>query len=186
LSGRSHLGRFATVLSLLAVSAISLRGGAEAEEELKCAAVLAFVQNASWTEPLAPNAPITVGVVGRVAFFRWLRTTADGKVAKGHPIRVQEVTLPADSHCCQVLYFATDKPADIKPVLQSLASAPVLTIGESDSFLEQGGAVSLFLQDGHMSFEVSMGALGHGGIEISSKLLRYGQIRDLAKARPAK
>ncbi len=186
MSGGSHFGRFATVLSLLAVFVISLRGGADAEEELKCAAVMAFVQNASWAEQLAPSIPITVGVVGRAAFFRWLRTTADGKVVKGHPIRVQPVTSPADPHCCQVLYFATDKPADIKPVLQLFASTPVLAIGESDGFLEQGGAVSLFLLDGHMSFEVSLAALGHEGIEISSKLLRYGQIRDLAKARPAK
>jgi hypothetical protein len=186
LSARSHLRRLASALSLLAVFAMSMPGAADAEEELKCAAVLAFVQNATWTEQPAPNAPLTVGVVGRLAFFRWLRTRVDGKAVNGHPIKVLAVTAPVDPHCCQVLYFATDKAGDIKPVLQSFASAPVMTIGETGGFLEEGGAVNLFLLDGHMSFEVSLGALGREGIEISSKLLRYGQVRDAAKARPAK
>jgi hypothetical protein len=34
--------------------------------------------------------------------------------------------------------------------------------------------------DGHMSFEVSLEALDRAGLSISSKLLRYGQV----KARP--
>jgi hypothetical protein len=94
-----------------------------------------------------------------------------------------EIKPPIDPHCCQALYFATDKPAEINPILPSLGSAHVLTVGETDRFLEQGGAVNLFLMDGHMAFEVSLGALDRSGIEISSKLLRFGQIRDLTRGR---
>jgi hypothetical protein len=70
--------------------------------------------------------------------------------------------------------------------LQAFSSEHVLTIGETDGFLEQGGAVNLFLMDGHMAFEVSLGTLTRSGVEISSKLLRFGQIRDLKRGRPAR
>jgi len=39
--------------------------------------------------------------------------------------------------------------------------------------------------DGHMAFEVSLETLGRAGIEVSSKLLRFGQIRGRSKGRPA-
>ena len=183
LRSRPHFRRLAAVLSLLAICAISLQGGTEAEDELKCATLLAFVQNAHWTEQFAANSPLIVGVIGRAAFAQGLRTSAEGKTVNGHPLRVEGMSAPFDPNCCQVLYFATDKSAEIKPVLQSFSSSHVLTIGETNGFLELGGAVNLFLADGHMAFEVSLGARGRAGIEISSKLLRFGQIHELARGR---
>ena len=123
---------------ILLVAFIPLRGGIEAEDELKCATLLAFVHNARWTEQPA-NTPLTVGVIGRDAFFRSLRTSIEGKSVDGHPLRVLEVNAPVDPRCCQVLYFATDKLTEIRPILPALGSAHVLTVGESDAFLEQGG-----------------------------------------------
>jgi hypothetical protein len=175
----------AAVLSLVAAFSLALRGGAEAEDELKSATLLAFVQNAHWPDQAAADAPLGVGVVGRAAFLHCLQTRIDGKSVSGHPLRVLAINAPVDSRCCQVIYFATDKPAEIKPVLQSFSSAHVLTIGETDGFLEEGGAVNLFLMDGHMAFEVSLETLGREGVEISSKLLRFGQIHGRSKGRSA-
>ena len=158
---------------------------ADADDELKSAALLAFVQNAHWAESPA-DAFLTVGVMGRPAFYRWLRTSIDGKAVEGRRVRIVEVKMPLDPRCCQAIYFATDNVAEIKPALQAVSAGHVLTVGESDRFLEQGGAVNLFLVDGHMAFEVSLGVLTRSGIDISSKLLRFGQIRDLAKGRPIK
>ena len=165
------------------MSGLALRS-AGGEDELKFATLLAFVQNAQWTDPLAANSPLTVGVVGRAAFTKWASVNDQGKTVNGHPLRIVEMGPAIDPHCCQVVYFATDKPTEIKPVLQAFGSAHVLTIGETDGFLDEGGAVNLFLLDGHMAFEVSLGTLSKAGIEISSKLLRFGQIRDLRKGRP--
>jgi hypothetical protein len=163
--------------------AIPLVGIAEGEDDLKCATLLAFVQNTHWPEPPAGNLPLTVGVVGRPAFCQLLHASLEGKLVEGRAVRIAEIKPLADPHCCQVVYFATDKSPEIKPALQALSSAHVLTVGESDRFLEEGGAVNLYLVDGHMAFEVSLGTLDRAGIAISSKLLRFGQIRDLARGR---
>ena len=185
MKSRSQLARFATVLSLLFALSLPRLTATEAEDELKSATLLAFVRNAHWAESPAASVPLTVGVVGRPEFFRWLSASTEGKTVNGRPLRILDMNAPVDQQCCQVLYFATDKPAQIKPVLQSVISAHVLTVGETDSFLELGGAVNLFLMDGHMAFEVSLGALDRARIEISSKLLRFGQIRERGKGRPA-
>jgi len=185
LKTRFHPGRLAAILSLPVAFSLVLSGDARPEDELKSATLLAFVQNAHWAEDLPANTPLTVGVVGRAGFTRSLEASVAGKSVNGRPLRILAMNGPVDPRCCQVIYFATDKRTDIQPVLQSSASVHVLTIGETDGFLALGGAINLFLIDGHMAFEVSLNALERAGVEISSKLLRFGQIHDLVRGRPA-
>ena len=178
-----HCGRLLLLALLPALASVALPGGKDAEDQLKSATLLAFLQNAHWADELPANAPLTVGVAGREDFLRRLQNSVDGKSVNGHVLKTLALNAPVDPRCCQVMYFATDKPAEIKPVLESFRPAHVLTIGETEGFLEAGGAVNLFFVDGHMAFEVSLGALQRAGVEISSKLLRFGQIRELPKGR---
>jgi hypothetical protein len=101
----------------------------------------------------------------------------EGKAINGRPLRLLELKPGADPRCCELVYFATDKKKDIEPALQAMASARALTIGEDQRFLDYGGTVSLQIVDGHMAFEVDLDALERTRVDVSSKLLRLGQMR---------
>ncbi len=109
-----------------------------------------------------------------------LRRTLEGKTANNRAIRVVDGKLPGDPHSCQILYVAGETNGEMRETLAAWR-AHALTIGESDHFLEYGGAVRLLIVDGHMSFEVSLDALDRAGVAISSTLLRYGQVARLAR-----
>jgi hypothetical protein len=156
---------------------------ADPEDELKAATVLAFLQNAKWPDSETGGAHVTLGVLGRPAFFQLLRRTIEGKPVGGRLVRVVEVRQPVDPHCCQALYIASDRRVESQQALAGAAAGHMLTIGEANRFLDDGGAISVFLVDGHMAFEVSMTALGQCRVAISSKLLRFGRVRDLVKQR---
>jgi len=176
--------RLLACLALLAmVPASSL--AEDPEDELKAAVVLSFLRYGEWGPALPSNATLTIGVVGRSSFADVLRRTLDGKLVNDHPVHVVELKNPADPHGCQVVYFAADKNLDIKAALPTLALPRVLTIGETRDFLDAGGAVNLFVLDGHMAFEVSLEALERSGVSISSRLLRFGQIRSRKKGEHA-
>lgn len=177
MSDWSTRARFAACLALLGAFRIPCAAALEPEDELKSAVVLTFLQYSQWPEQGFADGPVTLGVLGRPAFVQVLRRIAEGKSVNGHPIRIAELKTLADPRCCQVIYVATDKTADIRQALQSTRTTHALTIGEADRFLDYGGAVNLFLVGGHMSFEVSLDALERSGIVISSKLLRCGQIK---------
>lgn len=169
--------RCAWILAVLAFSWTSGRPAlraADSEDELKAATIWLFIQY-SHQAPSADGA-INVGVVGRASFGQALRRTLEGKSAGGHPVRV--VDTKSDLNCCQVVYFATDKSEEIRHALQGAQPLRALTIGESDRFLEQGGAVNLFIADGHIAFETSLEALDRCGVSISSNLLKFGQIHN--------
>lgn len=176
---RTWTGRIlmAILLALRAMPEASPGIAAEAEDELKSVIVKNFLRYSTWPETIPANAPIRVGILGRTAFAQVLHALLDGKAVNGRTVQIVELKAGSDFRGCQVVYIATDKNAEIKQTLQSVRSGHTLTIGEADKFLAFGGAVNLVLIDGHMGFEVSLGALERSGIEISSKLLRLGQVK---------
>jgi hypothetical protein len=151
-------------------------GATEPEDELKSATVLSFVRHSEWLQD-SQAGPITVGVMGRPSMISMLRRTLDGKTANNRAIRIVDAKAAADLRTCQVLYLATDNNNEVRQMMTALGATHALTIGEADRFLEYGGAVKLLIVDGHMSFEVSPPALDRAGVSISSKLLRYGQVK---------
>jgi hypothetical protein len=168
--------RWVLVVALLAILPVLPAIASEPEDELKSAIVLSFLRYSEWPEPVPAGQPLTVGVIGRSSILPVLRKALEGKLVNSRPVRILAVKTLLDPGCCQVIYLATGKAAEIQQALIGARSVHVLTIGESDRFLEYGGAVNLILVDGHMSFEVNLDALGRSGVTISSKLLRYGQV----------
>lgn len=176
---RSRKRQIRLVGSLALIGLLSTLRGAtsEPEDELKSAIVLSFLRYSEWPGGAPAAGPLTVGVLGRPSFTQVLRGLLDGKTVNNRPIRVIEIKTMSEPHCCQVIYVAIEKGADIKKALADARPTRALTIGESERFLEYGGAVNLLQVDGHMGFEVNLEALGLTGVEISSKLLRYGQVK---------
>ena len=169
--------RILTSMALFGLLISSRAATTEPEDELKSAIVLSFFRYSEWPHPASADTSLTMGVLGRPSLAQVLRRALDGKIVNGRTIRVLEIKSVVGPHDCQVLYVAGDKSSEIKRALAEARSTRALTIGESDRFLDYGGAVNLLSINGHMSFEVNLQALGGTGIEISSKLLRYGQIR---------
>ncbi len=173
-------GAIAVCLALVALTSSGSPASSDAEDVLKAAAVWGFLRYSEW--PPTSNNDITVGVLGRSGFAQVLRQTLEGKTVQKRPVRV--VDFRSDPHCCQLIYLATDRAADIKRALEN-EPPHVLTIGEDDRFLDYGGTVKLFVDDGHIAFEASLDALAHCGIKINASLLRLGQIRERGRRKAA-
>ena len=168
--------RLLASLALWGTVAANPPNGSDPEDELKAAIVLSFVRFADWPHT-APGTPITIAVFGRPAFVQVLRRTVEGKLVQDRPVRVVETKSMADAPATELIYFAVNRTPELKAYLLDPHFTHALTVGETKDFLELGGAVSLVEVDGHMSFEVSLDVLERTGITISSKLLRFGQIR---------
>jgi len=167
-------------LVLLAFVGPASAASSDPEDELKSAAVLSFLRYSEWPE--TPGGALTVGVFGRAAFTQVLDHTLEGKLVGNRPVHLVPVGLASDLRGFQLVYVAASRAADVRQILSSTAAAHALAIGETDRFLDYGGAVNLFLIDGHIGFEVSLKALEHCGVTISSRMLRLGQIRDPRRA----
>ena len=173
---RLLLAIFVFILTVAAVPAYS--AVEDAEDEMKAAVVLTFLRYSEWPSPARSNGPVIIGVGGRPGFSALLRRSLDGKTVNNRSISVIELDSAADGQGCNVIYIATGGESKPQQFLKGGRSpAGTLTISDSRDFLESGGVVRLLLVDGRITFEVSMDGLERSGITISSKLLRFGQIR---------
>ncbi|HUK18753.1 MAG TPA: YfiR family protein [Bryobacteraceae bacterium] len=183
-TARGHASgtRTAVAAAVLLPVLVSLSlASADPEDELKAAAVLSFLRYSQLA--VAPGTAVSVGVFGRPAFTEVLARTLESKVIHNRPVRLVSLASTSDLRNCQMIYVASSKVSEVRQIVSAASATHALTIGETGRFLEEGGAINLFLIDGHIGFEVSMDALARSGVAISSSMLRLGQIRDTGRRR---
>jgi hypothetical protein len=124
-----------------------------------------------------PGMPITIGVIGNDAFADVLEHTVDGKKIDGRSFVVKRVHWKDYRECaCHILFVSTQESAHSDEIIQSLKTAPVLTISETPGFAKRGGIINFTLQDSKVRFEVNVDAAKQAGLNISSRLLSLASI----------
>lgn len=159
------------------------------EYQVKAAYLYNFLKLAAWPKQGAADdsEPLCIGVVGGDdEFLDVVAKTVEGKSIANHTIKVKRVSTEQEMRPCREVFIRAS--AGRKRSLAALAAgapASVLLVGEDDDFLQQGGMINLFLQNGKIRFAVNRDALDQAGIQVSPELLRLAQEEDSArKAQP--
>jgi len=150
--------------------------GSPLEYQVKAAYILNFVSLTEWpSDALGPlSNPFRLCVLGADPFRSVLENTVRGESVHGHPLVVERSTGDPDQNC-QVLFVSGRTAGAAAELLRTLGSAPVLTIGEADGFLRDGGVVRFVVEQGHVRFDVNRGSAEHHGLTLSSRLLRVAR-----------
>lgn len=152
------------------------RPAAADEYQIKAAFLFNFARFAEWPSDAFGSAdePIVIGIVGWDPFGQRLDDTIAGKTAGGHPLQVKRFRRPEDVTSCHVLFVGKLKDADVHLLLSRTPG--VLTVSESEEFLDAGGVVRLALEDGTVRFHVNVEAAERSEIKLSSQLLKLARI----------
>jgi hypothetical protein len=163
-----------TTATLLLASPLWSQGKAPSEEyRLKAAFVYRFPQFVEWPAPaLIGHDAIAICVVRPNPFGTLLRELIAGETLNGRPLAIREVARPSAIDGCHVVFVPGAEHATARAVLEAVGNHPVLTVGESSRFLDQGGVISLHVIDRRVRFEVSAAAAERLGLRLSSQLLR--------------
>ena len=71
----------------------------------------------------------------------------------------------------QILFIATSERARAASILEKLKGSPVLLVGETDNFLDQGGMINLVPKNRKIRLQVNLIAARQAHLKISSRLL---------------
>jgi hypothetical protein len=88
----------------------------------------------------------------------------------GRPLRVRVVAGVDGLAGCHAL-FTGARSDTAAAVLKAAAGRPILTIGETDRFLEAGGIIVLKVVERRVRFEVNTTNAQKAGLRISAQLL---------------
>jgi YfiR/HmsC-like len=75
-----------------------------------------------------------------------------------------------------VLFVGRRDAARLRRVLVELKDGPILTVGESDGFVEQGGMIGFLLVDNKVRFEINVQAAEQAKLRISSRRLLLAKL----------
>lgn len=160
---------------------ISSRAGdlAPSESQLKAAFLLKFPNYVVWPEGAfaASNSPLIVGIFDSEDVAGEFSKMSEGKTVDGHPIQILRVNSIAQCRDCNILFLGSSAMRKLPEIIASLQGANVLTIGESDEFIDHGGMINLARHDRRIVLEVNLDATRQTQLKISSKLMALASVK---------
>jgi hypothetical protein len=146
------------------------------EAAVKAAFLYNFTRFVEWPDAAfqQPSAVFVVCAFADAAFRKELETILQNEQVRGRQITVAPAAFE-DPRGCHMAYFAPGEAERQGRMLNAVKRLPVLTVGEGQRFLEQGGLIAFLLENDRVRFAISRRAAEAAGLSISSKLLRVAR-----------
>ncbi|MBA4149325.1 MAG: YfiR family protein [Verrucomicrobia bacterium] len=143
---------------------------------VKAAFLYNFLKFVDWPPQTLPqNSPYVVGVLGEDPFGAVLDSTMQGKVINGRRIIVVRVT-EQNMQQCHLLFICSSERRRYREIHAKLQFAPVLTVGETEEFAENGGAIEFYMEGNKVRFEINPEAAKRSNLRIDATLLDLARI----------
>lgn len=164
--------RAVVVTCLLALCLLGLapRAAAQIESEyrVKAGFLLNFAVFTEWPE--RGDAPLTICVYGEDPFGPVLDELA-ARGAGGRRFDVRR-TFSVDTLArCQLVFITRTMMNTLGRVLDTVASAPVLTVADSPGALQRGVMLNMDTGQSRITFSANLGVARRQGLKISARLL---------------
>jgi hypothetical protein len=157
-------------------------GGTSLEYQVKAAYLLNFTRYVEWPPQsfTAPEAPVTICVLGRDPFGTVLDATVLGRTTHGRPLKIRRIRTDQEAAACHLVFMSKKTWRTQRDLPRTLQAQGILTVGESDEFAQEGGVIGFIIQNETVRFVVNADAGDRAGLRISSRMLSlaaavYGQ-----------
>ena len=94
----------------------------------------------------------------------------------GREIVIHRAKEISDFTKLHILFIGAGEKKRLEEILEPLKTLPLLTVGESDQFLDRGGVINFAKKDGKVRIEIDLDAARRGQLQISSKLLKVADL----------
>jgi hypothetical protein len=143
------------------------------EFHLKAAFIFHFFELVEWPpDALGPdNRPLTLCTLGENPLGGALSAMIEGKMVGTRPVHLRHLGPKPDFQGCQALFVDSDEPTRLPLLIARIKGAPILTVGETEEFVKQGGMIGLCVEGKKVRLEINQDASLRAGLKISSRLL---------------
>ena len=145
--------------------------------DVKAAFLYNFTKFIDWPPQAfaGANSPFFICIAGD-PFDGALERLVQGEVLDGRPLMVRHIKMREEVRGCQILYVPQDQAGFDAEMINAAGKEPVLTVGESASFINEGGMMRFVNSAGRIRFEINPDAAQRASLKISSRLLRLAEI----------
>ncbi len=148
------------------------------EYEIKAVFLFNFTNFIRWPETvLAANEEIKLCILGNDPFGNSLdNAVTNGKGSK-YQVSVQRLIFPKDDVGeCHILFVSRSEQDNYPKILSLIAQKPILTIGETDDFLAQGGMIEFFIENNRVRLAIALARLRAAQLNANANLLKVAKV----------
>ena len=138
------------------------------EYEVKANFLVNFAKFVTWP---SNQDPLVLAVVGIDPFGPYLDTIVRGKTVNGRSIVVKRLQAGESLNGSHVVFVSESESARTAEILEQMRHAPVLTVGETQRFLRDGGMIRLVVEENRVRFQIDANRAEAAGLRVSSQLL---------------
>ncbi|MFN0152278.1 MAG: YfiR family protein [bacterium] len=170
----------AVIAMLLAPSAVAFADPSDRSdrsvqpEELRAALVFSFMKFVEWPDSVfeAAGSPYRILVVGEKGEVQQIRILFEGRAIDDRPLAVFGAEERSSRGVPHVALFCTKAAEDTAKLLEECRRKPILTIGDSEGFVDLGGVIRLINEDNRFRFEIAQASALSAGLKVSARLLQ--------------
>jgi len=170
-----HIAIAPCFLTLGRTAAAQAPPGDELEFRVKAAYLLNFSRYVTWPSDAFSrvDAPVRICVLGQDPFGAALNEVLANQRIQGREVQPLRVETPerAVSAGCRVVYVGQDHRRT-RSWDTPLRDQPIVTVGEGEEFLDEGGMLGFVLREETVRFAANLRAIHAARLEISSRVLR--------------
>jgi hypothetical protein len=151
---------------------------APSEYQVKAVFLLNFLKYVEWpaTAHAGANTPLQIGHIGKDRFGANLSSLVESKSIEGRHVLLKYSDAQNDWRQSHVLFISNSEQRRLPEILAAVKDAPVLTVGETEDFLEQGGMINFVVKGKNVRIEINLVAAEAAGLKLSSRLLAIADV----------
>jgi hypothetical protein len=130
-----------------------------------------FASFVDWPETAFSDihAPVHLCLFADVDFGNSLQELTKEVMPKRRHVEVRSVKTTEQARACHILFIGRDDAKKYGAILNPIRDSPVLTVGETQDFLDAGGIVN-FLFGENLQIDINLGAADRAHLKIRSPL----------------
>jgi len=172
---QSRAGRLWLAFLLLVALPALLEAQTASEYDIKAAFLYNFTKFVDWPSDAFPDpGSLKVCVLGENPFGSSLQTIA-GELVGNRKLTVMRTDSLARPAGCQVLFISRSERERVPQILAAVKGSPVLTVGDTRGFADEGVIINFVLEGSKVRFEINTDSAERAGLKISSKLLQLAK-----------
>jgi hypothetical protein len=141
------------------------------EYHVKAAFLFNFAKFVEWPPTVPRNRPFVVGVVGEDRIVAVVEGVVRGRTVHGRRMEVRTLRPGEDPRDCDIVFVTADEDQRSADLMRRARRETVLTVGESERFLRDGGIIRFVEGGNRVRFQINARGAQQAGLKISSQLL---------------
>jgi hypothetical protein len=128
------------------------------------------------------DSPLVIGVTGQDGFDR-VRAVVRDKAIDKHKVVVRLLAGEDEVKECHIVFLTRSQRQRATEMVAAATKAAVLTVGETDKFLETGGMIRFYLEADNLRLEIADASVHQAGLSIKANALSTLINKGIAKLR---